>query len=139
MKARRGAEERTRSSQFGFRPRRGTVDALALIGRMVDAASAGTTWGLAVFLLDWAKAFDWLKPECLCASLWRFGIPSPMVDMFKGIYAGRFLAMVDHCGCSAEGRRAVGIARGCHFISMPIHYGSQRRATWRISRSPATR
>eukprot|EP00959_Pyramimonas_sp_CCMP1952_P036411 762270-Pyramimonas_sp.AAC.1 len=34
-----GAEERMRSSQFGFRPRRGTADALMLIRRIIDAAN----------------------------------------------------------------------------------------------------
>ena len=74
-----GAEERMRSSQFGFRPRRGTADARMLIRRIVDAANVDDAGGVTILLLDWAKAFDRLKPDCLCAALLRFGIPSPVV------------------------------------------------------------
>ena len=102
-----------RNSQFGFRPRRGTADALMLVRRMIDAALSNNSGGLVLLLLDWAKAFDRLKPECLCAALVRFGLPPPIVDMVKGIYSHRYFTIVDHCGNSSERLQAAGIAQGC--------------------------
>eukprot|EP00959_Pyramimonas_sp_CCMP1952_P425018 8902199-Pyramimonas_sp.AAC.1 len=58
-----GAEDRLRRSQFGFWPRRGTADARILVGRVVDATLMNKNGGIIFLLLDWAKAFDRLKPE----------------------------------------------------------------------------
>eukprot|EP00959_Pyramimonas_sp_CCMP1952_P244280 5106286-Pyramimonas_sp.AAC.1 len=69
-----------RSSQFGFRPGRGTADALMLIRRIIDAAHSSRNDGIVLLLLDWAKAFDRSKPGCLCKALEIFGLPSPMVQ-----------------------------------------------------------
>ena len=41
-----GCERRMRESQFGFRPKRGTSDALMLVRRMVDAAHMNNRGGL---------------------------------------------------------------------------------------------
>ena len=80
---------------------------------MVDAATLNQGGGILMVFLDWAKAFDRLKPQCLCGALVRFGIPLPMVRMIEGIYSERFFTIVDHCGCSTERRQAAGIAQGC--------------------------
>ena len=50
-----GAESRMRGSQFGFRPKRGTSDALMLIRRMIDAAYSDRNGGMLLVMLDWAK------------------------------------------------------------------------------------
>ena len=50
-----GAEDRMRESQYGFRPKRGTADALLLVRRMIDAAHQSNTGGLLLLMLDWAK------------------------------------------------------------------------------------
>jgi len=56
-----------------------------MVRRMVDAAHANKDKGLLLLMLDWAKAFDRLKPTCLCQALERFGLPSPIVNMKRGI------------------------------------------------------
>ena len=68
-----GTEERMHSSQYGFRPRRGTSDALMLVRRMVDAAVQRNDEGLLLVLLDWAKAFDRIKTESILIALRRLG------------------------------------------------------------------
>lgn len=108
-----GAEQRMRPSQFGFRPGRGTADALMLARRIIDAAHQNKNGGIMVLMLDWAKAFDRLKPDCLCAALRRFGLPPPIVDMVAGIYSKRFFSIIDHAGRSTERRQHAGIAQGC--------------------------
>eukprot|EP00959_Pyramimonas_sp_CCMP1952_P033446 702124-Pyramimonas_sp.AAC.1 len=70
-----GCERRMRESQVGFRPKRGTSDALMLVRRMADAAHMNNGGGLLFLFLDWAKAFDRLKPDSMCMALERFGLP----------------------------------------------------------------
>ena len=89
-----------RESQNGFRPKRGTADALMLIRRMIDAAHQSNDGGMIILLLDWAKAFDRIKPDCMCAALRRFGLPVEMVDMIQSICAARYFTIVDHIGKS---------------------------------------
>eukprot|EP00959_Pyramimonas_sp_CCMP1952_P173652 3628640-Pyramimonas_sp.AAC.1 len=60
------AVERTWDTQFGFRPGRGTLDAVFLIFRIVEEASAMEDKRLVLLALDWAKAFDSIAPEALC-------------------------------------------------------------------------
>lgn len=85
-----GCEERMRHTQFGFRPKRGTGDALMIIRRIIDAAHMANAGGISILLLDWAKAFDRLKPYCMCDALGRFGVPDEMVDMIRSIYRARY-------------------------------------------------
>ena len=108
-----GTEERMHSSQYGFRPRRGTSDALMLVRRMVDAAVQRNDEGLLLVLLDWAKAFDRIKTESMLIALRRFGLPDDVVDMVAGIYRARLFNIKDHAGTSSERSQQCGIAQGC--------------------------
>ena len=58
-----GSEQRMRASQYGFRPKRGTADALMVVRRMIDAAHQDHSEGLLLLFLDWAKAFDRVKTD----------------------------------------------------------------------------
>ena len=64
-------------------------------------------------LLDWAKAFDRLKPVSLEKALARFGLPPEFVQMVQGIYASRRFFIQDHTGNSATHDQKAGIAQGC--------------------------
>ena len=108
-----GAEERIRSTQFGFRPKRGTIDAITIARRIFDAAYAAEEPGVLAILLDWAKAFDRIKHESMFIALARFGIPVQMVDMVKAIYDGRSLYLKDPGGDSTTRTQNAGIAQGC--------------------------
>eukprot|EP00959_Pyramimonas_sp_CCMP1952_P439085 9192224-Pyramimonas_sp.AAC.1 len=90
-----GAETRIRDSQFGFWPRRGAGDALMLTCRMIDAAHLRVNGGLFLILLDWAKAFDIFKPDCMCDALERFGLPSGVVELVRAIYSAIFFTIED--------------------------------------------
>ena len=108
-----GAEDRIRSTQFGFRPNRGTVDAITIARRIFDAAYAAEEPGALAILLDWAKAFDRIKHESMVRALARFGIPCQMVDMIKAIYDGRDFYLKDPGGDSTLRKQKAGIAQGC--------------------------
>eukprot|EP00959_Pyramimonas_sp_CCMP1952_P261385 5465057-Pyramimonas_sp.AAC.1 len=82
-----------RASQHGFRPGRGTTDALMLSRRMVEAACSNKAGGMLLVMLDWAKAFDILKSDCMCTALGRFGLPEKMVSMIR---AGHLCSSVFH-------------------------------------------
>ena len=108
-----GSEERMRPSQYGFRPKRGTGACLQLVRRMIDAAHQSNTGGMILLLLDWAKAFDRMKPDAMCSALLRFGLPPAVVEMVSGIYSSRFFNIRDHAGESSVRRQNAGIAQGC--------------------------
>ena len=98
------------ASQFGFCPRRGTSDALMVVRRMIDAAHQCSTGSLHLLMLDWAKAFDRVKPASLCQALHRFGVPADMCSMMSAIYSERYFSTIDHTGQSGVQSQMTGIA-----------------------------
>ena len=64
-------------------------------------------------MLDWAKAFDRLRPDSLSSALRRFGLPAEICSMVSAIYAQRFFTIVDHSGTSTVHPQLSGIAQGC--------------------------
>ena len=106
-------EERMHKAQFGFRPKRGTSDALFLARRMIDAAVEDRTGELYILLLDWSKAFDKSKHDSLLHALGRFGFPKPVLEMIAGIYHDRTFEVRDCGKLSATRAQQVGIAQGC--------------------------
>ena len=108
-----GTERRLSQSQYGFRPGRGTADALFLIRRMIDATIDDTSASLYVVLLDWSKAFDRIKHDCLIKALHRFGVCGAMLDLITAIYQDRTFSVQDATSQSATFQQAAGIAQGC--------------------------
>ena len=108
-----GAEDRVRNTQYGFRPKRSTVQAIALVRRMFDAAYAAASPGLLAVLLDWAKAFDRIRADSMLDALRRFGLPPEMVEMIAAIYETRHFVLSDPCGNSSMRVQSAGIAQGC--------------------------
>ena len=108
-----GAEQRIRSSQFGFRQHRSTSDAISILLQIFDAAYEATEPGLTTVLLDWAKAFDRLKTDTMIESLRRFGIFQNMLVMISSIYEVRNFQMADCEGPDKVREQFAGIAQGC--------------------------
>ena len=108
-----GAEDRIWRTQFGFKSRCGTRDALFLARRLIERA-----WdlkdGMLVFLaLDWAKAFDSISPDALLEALRRFGVPACMLKVISSIYSSRRFQVRD-AGCTSKPHpRRFGICQGC--------------------------
>ena len=74
-----GAEERIRATQFGFRQKKSSAEAVAVIRRIFDAAYSVGKPGMIELFLDWAKALDRIKIDSLMAALRRFGVPEPLL------------------------------------------------------------
>jgi len=108
-----GADGRIRESQYGFRPKRGTADALFLARRVIDATLASSNGSVLLLLLDWSKAFDRVKPEALLRALDRFGLSEGILAMIGAIYESRTFSIRDGGGRSAVHKQAAGIAQGC--------------------------
>ena len=84
-----------------------------MIRRIVDAACDATQDKLMMVFLDWAKAFDRIKPDIMLQALTRFGLPLKVVNMIRGIYDSRQLFIADHTGNSCIHAQEAGIAQGC--------------------------
>lgn len=108
-----GAEDRIRHTQFGFRPGRSTVQAIAVVRRMFEAAYSAKTPGLIALLLDWAKAFDRIRVDSMMSALQRFGLPTGMLEMIASIYEVRRFVLKDNGGDSSLRVQRAGIAQGC--------------------------
>jgi len=108
-----GAEEQIWKTQFGFKSRCGTREALFVTRQVIEDIFESKN-GHGIFLaLDWAKAFDTISVEGLLVSLQRFGVPAPFVAMVKGIYSNRCFKVRDSGHTSSTHPQHFGIIQGC--------------------------
>lgn len=110
---RAGAEARLWPSQYGFRSKRSTTDALFTVRRKMEQAWAWRNGRLHVLALDWRKAFDCISPEGLFQALSRFGIPRDMIDAIQDIYTDREFSVTDCGRTSMKKAQCAGISQGC--------------------------
>ena len=108
-----GAEERIRESQYGFRPKRSSSDALFLARQIIDATLSNKDQKLSMIALDWEKAFDRINPEALMIALSRFGLPHAIIEMIQGIYQDRTFQVFEDGERSNSYSQSSGIAQGC--------------------------
>jgi hypothetical protein len=108
-----GADDRLSPSQFGFRPKRGTEDALHCARRAVEEAWAHRNGSVHLLALDWRKAFDSINANGLLSALKRFGIPQFLLDIISSIYSDREFR-VNECGIQSDThKQQAGICQGC--------------------------
>ena len=108
-----GADERLWRTQFGFRRRRGTQDALFIARRQIERTWAQKDGKVVLLALDWAKAFDSVSPRSLAVALRRFGLPKEFVEMIEAIYCDRTFFVKDAGSTSERHRQEYGISQGC--------------------------
>lgn len=108
-----GAENRLWPTQFGFRRKRGTGDALFIARRTIEDAWATKNGKVVLLALDWAKAFDSVSPTSLAMALHRFGCPPAFVDMIAAIYCDRKFVVKDGSCTSEPHSQHYGICQGC--------------------------
>ena len=72
-------------TQFGFREKRGTAEALYIIRRIITAGESSQTKTF-LLLLDWAKAFDKITHEGLISALQRIGVDPKLIRLIRDIY-----------------------------------------------------
>eukprot|EP00959_Pyramimonas_sp_CCMP1952_P160369 3354317-Pyramimonas_sp.AAC.1 len=108
-----GAEERLTSTQFGFRRKRGTSDAVHAVRRHVEIAHAQRDGKIALLALDWKKAFDSINVLALLEALGKFGVPDNMLSIIGSIYENRNFCVAEGSKRSQVRNQLSGIAQGC--------------------------
>ena len=108
-----GAEERIWKTQFGFKSKCGTRDALFLARRLIERAWESKDGKLIFLALDWAKAFDSIAPDALLTALKRFGVTSQMLSVIGAIYSNREFRVQDAGNTSGRHQQHYGICQGC--------------------------
>ena len=108
-----GLEGRIRSTQYSFRLKRSTTQALAVARRIFDAAYAAGSPEIIALLLDWAKAFDKIKIDAMLSALDRIGIPNEMLQLIASICRARSFVVRDLCQNSMKRSQMASIAQGC--------------------------
>ena len=90
---RAGADEHIGSTQFGFRKKRGTEDALHCVRRAVERAWAERYGCLHMLAVDWSRAFDSISTEALINSVIRLGV----FQLMSSALSNRFTLIVLLC------------------------------------------
>jgi len=99
-------------TQFGFRKKRGTADAIQCVRRIIDKGESTNTKTLLV-LLDWAKAFDKVTHAGLFVALECMNVETKIVNLVKAVYSNpQFCVEIDGIACQWR-RQETGIRQGC--------------------------
>ena len=93
--------------------KKSSSDVLFIIRRIINAACDAKHEKLMMVFLDWAKAFDRIKPDTMLQALSRFGLSPKFVNMIRGIYDSRQFYIHDHTGTSSIHSQKAGITQGC--------------------------
>ena len=72
-------------SQFGFRPGRGTTDAIFIIRKLIEKAKEHQI-PLNFHFIDFKAAFDTIWREAHWKMLLKIGIPNKLVEIIKNLY-----------------------------------------------------
>ena len=87
-------------SQFGFREKWCTEDAIYIARRRIELARAQRGGQVSLLALDWAKAFDSINVESLIDALRRFGLPPSLCDTIRNLLKARSFSVQDCNSCS---------------------------------------
>jgi len=98
-------------SQFGFRCRRSTEDAVFAARRQVKLAVAQRRGQISLLALDWSKALDSVHVKCLLDALRWIGLPQSIVSTMASLMYTRAF-FVEDCNSTVRPQRS-GISQGC--------------------------
>ena len=99
-------------TQFGFRKKKSTADAIHLIRRIIEYGES-TTNQLHLVLLDWEKAFDKVVRSEMFNAMTRMGVHTKLITLVKQLYKSTtFKVEID--GHSSDWQtQHTGIRQGC--------------------------
>ena len=107
-----GLDEYLQTTQYGFRRKRGTAQALHYVRRAVEKGERTRTTTLFI-LLDWEKAFDkvlhWKIPEALR----RMNVPDKLVNIIEELYRHPTFKIEMENNTSQWYTQETGIRQGC--------------------------
>ena len=107
-----GLDHELQTTQYGFRQKRSTTQAIHCIRRLMERAER-TGHPLGVILLDWDKAFDRITHTSLFHSLQRYNIPPKLLAIINGMYATPTFEITLHCKKSTPKQQNIEIRQGC--------------------------
>ena len=105
-------EHKLRSTQYGFRPGKGTRQPLFILRRAMEW-SLMTSTPLHILSLDWRQAFDSLDHTAMLQALKRFGLSTLMLAAIAAIYEAPTFTTRGFQDHTAEGNVKAGIRQGC--------------------------
>ena len=108
-----GVEQWLCQTQFGFRKKRGTVDAIHIARRRIELACAQRQGRVSLLALDWRKAFDSINVQSLLDALRRFGLPEGLTSIVASIMTRRLFRVRDFGADSHSKPQLFRISQGC--------------------------
>ena len=108
-----GHDDRLWYSQFGFRSKRSTEDAVYVARRQIELSCARRGGQISLLALDWSKAFDSVHVDALLDALRRLGIPLGIIGMIASIMRTREFFVEDCNATSSVRSQRSGISQGC--------------------------
>ncbi len=107
-----GLDKHLQNTQFGFRQKRSTADAIFLTRRAAEYGEK-TTNKVMLLLLDWEKAFDRINRDKMQEAFEKIGIPLKMRNILKALYKNTtFKTEIDGVESKWETQHT-GIRQGC--------------------------
>ena len=100
-------------TQFGFRIKRCTEDAIFVARRRIETAIAQRHGAISLLALDWRKAFDSVNLASLLDALRRFGFPDDFISIINGLMRDRSFFVEEFGTRSQQRPQSSGISQGC--------------------------
>ena len=105
-------EQTLKATQFGFRKKKSTIQALFVARRIQEFAERAGLPGTLI-LLDWEKAFDKVTHDMLLEAVKAYNAPEKLVNLIKSLYdAPKFFVEVEGVKSQME-TQCTGIRQGC--------------------------
>ena len=115
----KGMEPMLQRTQFGFRRKCSTTDAVQCIRRIVDKGEQTDTDTILV-LLDWEQAFDKIYHKGLLTALKRIGVEEKIIKIIRAMYEGATF-MVEEAGRQSTWKTGVWHKTRLPALPLPIH------------------
>ena len=105
-------EAHLRSTQYGFRAKRGTTHPLFILRRAMEWSEM-TANPLHLLFLDWKQAFDSIDHNAMLVALQRFGVSARSLRIIRALYQDPTFFTSGLHGDIARGTVGSGIRQGC--------------------------
>ena len=105
-------EEKTRESQYGFRPGRGTVDAIFIVRQIMEKAREKKI-DVHFSFIDFKSAFDTIWQKALWKMLRSIGVENRLVNIIEKLYDETECAVVINGHITEWFKVTVGVRQGC--------------------------
>jgi hypothetical protein len=105
-------EGRLHEAQCGFRPQRGTTDAIFTLRRIASSCLEHKT-PLALAFIDLTKAYDRINREALWKVLAGYGVPAHEVSLLRDLHTGTMAAVRLGAALGPEFEVTSGVRQGC--------------------------